>query len=337
MSGPQVAGRVLFCAAAGPRLGFGHLVRCRSLARALGVEPLVVLRGSPSTRRRAEALGCALVSAAGVAGLRALGPSLVIIDDPSPAHAARWLSRARRARVPVASVHDLGLAYVASDLLIDGSVQAGRAPAGSTLLAGPACAILDPSVAHARRSKRRARAGRILIALGGGHHVLSAAARLSAALARRLPHAEVRVARGFAATAALPVLSHATWIEAPDGLVRELAEARVAIVAGGVTLYEACALGVPVVAVAVTAAQHRTVRALARQGAAIDGGRAPLDAAGEAALTEAVVHLLASETAAAMLARAGRRIVDGRGAARVAARLRALMRDRAGKGTRHAA
>ena len=39
--------RVLFRAPAGPRRGFGHLVRCRSLARALGVRPLIALRGGP--------------------------------------------------------------------------------------------------------------------------------------------------------------------------------------------------------------------------------------------------------------------------------------------------
>ena len=37
--------RILFRAPAGPRRGFGHLVRCRSLARALGVRPLIALRG----------------------------------------------------------------------------------------------------------------------------------------------------------------------------------------------------------------------------------------------------------------------------------------------------
>jgi len=41
---------VVFRVAAGPRLGFGHLVRCRSLARALGVTPRVWLRGSAATR-----------------------------------------------------------------------------------------------------------------------------------------------------------------------------------------------------------------------------------------------------------------------------------------------
>lgn len=331
------AGPIVFCTAAGPRLGFGHVVRCRSLARALMAEPVIQLRGSPSTQGRAGALGCRMVRIAGVAGLRALKPSLVVIDDPSPVHAARWLVRARRAGVPVASVHDVGLAYVSSDLLIDGSVHAGTAPAGAMLMAGPAYAILDPSVERARRAGRRAPGERVLVALGGGHHVRTAAAQLTAALARRRPQADVHVARGFSACRELPVLSHAAWIDAPDGLARELAEARVAIVAGGVTLYEACAVGVPVVAVAVTAAQHRTVRALARRGAVIDGGRLPLDAARAGAVADAVVHLLTHRAARARQARVGGRIVDGRGAGRVAARLRRLMGARARRETRDAA
>ncbi len=53
---------VLFRAAAGPRLGFGHLVRCRSLARALGVSPLVSLRGTSRTREAAIRLGVSLVT-----------------------------------------------------------------------------------------------------------------------------------------------------------------------------------------------------------------------------------------------------------------------------------
>jgi len=331
-------GPVVFCAAAGPRLGFGHLVRCRSLARALGVEPVVALRGSRSTRERAVALGCTLADITDAAGIRALGSSLVVIDDPSPAHAARWLLRARRAGVPVASVHDLGLAYIASDLLIDGSVRAGRAPAGSSLLSGPTYAILDPSVARTRRTRPRPIPGRVLIALGGGHHVLTAAARLSAALAGRVPHAELRVARGFAARHALPTLAFGTWFDAPRGLARELAEASVAIVAGGVTLYEACALGVPVIALAVTAAQRQTDRGLARQGAVVDGGGPPLSDACFAAVAETMVRLLASRAVCARQALTARRIVDGRGAHRVAARLRALARDaRAGKEARRAA
>ena len=48
---------VVFHVAAGPRLGFGHLVRCRSLARALGVTPRAWVRGSAATRASARAMG----------------------------------------------------------------------------------------------------------------------------------------------------------------------------------------------------------------------------------------------------------------------------------------
>lgn len=327
-------GTVVFCVAAGPRLGFGHLVRCRSLARALGVELVMALRGSRRTRERAAALGGRLVDVSSGAALRAVGPSLMVIDDPSAPEAERWLHRARRAGVPVATVHDVGLAYVASDLVIDGSVRAGAAPAGSDMLAGPAYAILDPALDRARSVVRKPVPARLLIALGGGHHVRAAAALLSAALARRLPHADLRIARGFAPARALPGLSRGTWIDAPDGLAAELAEASVAIVAGGVTLYEACALGVPTVALAVTAAQQQTIRAMARHGAVIEGGGPPLDRECCDKVAEAVIHLLTNRERRTRQARVARRLVDARGAHRVAHRLRALAHRRGLEPTR---
>jgi spore coat polysaccharide biosynthesis predicted glycosyltransferase SpsG len=118
----------------------------------------------------------------------------------------------------------------------------------------------------------------------------------------------------------------------------------VAILAGGVTLYEACALGVPAVAVPLSRHQHITVRGIARAGAAIDAGRLPAEggshsaygAAGssrrrgsggsrpvERAVREAE-RLLGDAAARRRMSRAGRRLVDGHGAFRVAERLRRL-------------
>ena len=46
--------RALFRVAAGPRIGFGHLVRAGVLSRALGIDkPLVSLRGRGTTNRSA--------------------------------------------------------------------------------------------------------------------------------------------------------------------------------------------------------------------------------------------------------------------------------------------
>ena len=321
--------RFLFRLAAGPRIGFGHLMRCRALARALHVRPFVSMRGGAAARRQAEALGC-VVTNGGRRGLRA--GDVLIVDDPSPAHARAWLRRAARAGVPAATIHDLGVGSRAADVIVDGSIT--RTPIGlARALCGPRFAVIDPRVPEARAARRR-RGGhslprRVLIALGGGSHVLAAARPLVNEIVRRCPNAVIDVVAGLGRNAPRPLLGAARWIERPDGLSADLAACDVAIVAGGVTLYEACAIGVPVVALAVVAAQRPAVAGFAARGAVIDAG-ALMDgpsAIGRAA--EGVVRLLGDSRARRRRASVARNIVDGHGARRVALRIRALARNRA--------
>lgn len=327
--------RVVWRVAAGPLVGFGHLVRCRSLARAMSVDPTVSVRGTPSTFRAAAALGCLPVHVRSTRALRDLQPSLLVVDDPCVSHAQTWIRHARRSRVPVASIHDMGLAHVDSDLRIDGSV----APGGCDL-EGPAYAVLDPSVLDARDRGRRPEGGAVLIALGGGTHGRILAARLARAIAQLAPIARIRITRGFSSSEDIQLAS-GEWVSAPDGLADELSRTSIAVVAGGMTLYEACAIGVPVVAVAVTPAQHETVRAAARLGAAIDGGLAADDCV-VARVAGDVSRLLTSPSTCDALSATASALVDGRGALRVADRLRQLAsgvganaaRDREGEGGR---
>src|SRR6185295_6033720 len=98
--------------------------------------------------------------------------------------------------------------------------------------------------------------------------------------------------------------------DAPNGLALELATATVAVVAGGITLYEAAALGTPVVAVAVTPEQRHTIRAFAHEGAVLDAGAAD---AGESTFDRVVARvtsLLTGELDSAWLARRARSLVD---------------------------
>jgi hypothetical protein len=121
---------VLFVVAAGPRLGFGHLVRSRVLADAMGVRLRACVRGTAASRRVARRMGWQLVK--GWPSTNASGRvALVVVDDPSPRVNAQAVARARRHGIPVASVHDAGLVRVASDLSIDGGVArpAGVPPA----------------------------------------------------------------------------------------------------------------------------------------------------------------------------------------------------------------
>jgi spore coat polysaccharide biosynthesis predicted glycosyltransferase SpsG len=332
---PQAGGlRVLFAVAAGPRIGFGHLVRCRSLARALGIPPVVAIRGTATTRRRASSTGWHVVNPMHGRTQRASAPDVVVVDDPSAAAARAWVRWARARGVPVATVHDLGIGASTADLVIDGTIAPVRAGMGRFgTLRGPEYMMLDPGI-RALRGRRRGRRGFalqrrrtapvVLIALGGGR-TTALASRLARDMAGRAGGADIQVVAGFVPPARLPRLPRGRWIAATGGLVRALATATVAIVAGGVTLYEACALGVPTVALALNAAQHVTVRGVSRRGATIDGG-----IAGERgvlrsqSVATAVERLLADAPARRRLAAAGRRLVDGRGVFRVAARIRLL-------------
>jgi spore coat polysaccharide biosynthesis predicted glycosyltransferase SpsG len=98
-----------------------------------------------------------------------------------------------------------------------------------------------------------------------------------------------------------------------------LASASAAVLAGGVTVYEAAALGVPVVAIPVVPAQAPTVRALSRAGVTVEATSA-------AAAAGAVARLMASPRLRRSMGERGAALVDGRGAGRVARHLRALMK-----------
>ena len=323
--------RVIFAAAAGPTIGFGHLVRCRSLARALGVQPLVSVRGTARTRRRAAAGGWPLVTIRNDEDLQRLDPHVLVVDDPSIKAVRTWVRRARRVGVAAATIHDLAIAAIDSDLVIDGSVQSPRGVDGRFgSLRGHLYTILDPRVRTTRERLTHPRSRRVLVALGGGSRS-AIAARLARAIAARAGDGDVdiRVAAGFTAGRRMPALASGKWIHAHGGLAEELSSTSVAVLAGGVTLYEACALGVPSVAVALTSAQHVTIRALARRGATVDGGsvtdRGTLDR-----VARAVERLIRDPASRRHMGAVGRRLIDARGAARVAARLRRLPADVAG-------
>jgi spore coat polysaccharide biosynthesis predicted glycosyltransferase SpsG len=137
----------------------------------------------------------------------------------------------------------------------------------------------------------------------------------------------VEIAAGFSVRRSVPLPANCRWLVARRGLAEALARAHIAVLAGGTTLYEACALGTPVVALPVVGAQRRTVRAFAATGAivAVDAAR-PERALARAAREAAA--LLADPAGATRLARRAARLVDGRGAERVAQRLRALAASR---------
>lgn len=311
--------RVVFRAAAGSRRGFGHLVRCLSLARALGVRPLVALRGSKGAMDVALALGADVIASPSPRRLRALAPDVVVVDDPSAVHARPWIAAARRAGAIVVTIHDLGIGAPDGDIVIDGSAtNTARPRKGAVALTGSRFAVLDPRILRSVRTlplaaralaARENSSQRVVIALGGGPHAHTVEAIASAIVASN-PRAEVRIVAGFVARPRAGQ-GRVRWTRSTQGLAPELAKADVAIVGGGMSLYEACAMGVPAVAVPVVSAQQPTVEAFARRGAAVPA--LAEHAAG------AAVKLLNSPRLRETLAQRSTELVDGMGAWRAAA------------------
>jgi spore coat polysaccharide biosynthesis predicted glycosyltransferase SpsG len=324
--------RIVFRAAAGPRRGFGHLVRCVSLARALGVRPLMSVRGGTRVRDTALAFGADVLADDTPQVLRFVRPDVVVIDDPIASNASRWMQMARRLGALVVTIHDLGIGAHGADLAIDGSVTR-NAPrhAGRRTLRGAKFAVLDPRV---ERLGRRAAGDRmsasgngrlpsraVLIALGGGPHA-ELADEIAQAIVAADAYAEVRIAGGFVA-GPRRVHPRIKWIKT-RGLAPELAKTQVAVVGGGVSLYEAAAMGVAAVGVPVVKAQEPTVLAFARRGAAL-GVR--FGASSQTAATKALL-LLNNLERRIELSERSRTLVDGGGARRAAAAVIDLARER---------
>ena len=309
--------RILFRAPAGARRGFGHLVRCRSLARALGVRPLVALRGGAAVEETALALGCDVVHGGATRLLRSIAPDVLVVDDPVSADARRWIAAGQRAGCLVVSVHDLGLGCLDADLVIDGSVTRNARARRGTTLAGPQFALLDPSIVD---EEERRDPYSVLVALGGGPRA-ELAIDIAEAIVDAVPYATVRVAGGFVSAPA-PARRQISWIGPARSLRQEMARASVAVVGGGVSLYEACALGTPAIGVPVVAAQRPTVAAFVARGAARGSASGPVSVE---RVAEECVSLLSDAAMRRHTSRMGRRLIDGRGAFRAAAAVRRMV------------
>jgi UDP-2,4-diacetamido-2,4,6-trideoxy-beta-L-altropyranose hydrolase len=316
--------RVLFRVAAGPRVGFGHLVRAVSLADALGVPARLSVRGShASTTRTARTLGASLIPDRNPAAVMArVRPDILVLDDRVARETASWRNAARRRGIPVVGIHDLGIGLSSADLVVDGSIGAASSLDGVPALLGTRYAILNPRTVRRRvPAVDRGSATDVVIALGGGPRRAVAVA-LACAVADRRPRTRIAIAGGFVAKTAPSIPGRAVRWVSPTHFGEVLAGARVAVVAGGVTLYECLALGVAAVAVSVVASQRPTVAAFASRGAAVNGGATGgrvRSSRALASLAATVVDLLDDVKRRRALRKQGHRHVDGRGAARVAA------------------
>jgi spore coat polysaccharide biosynthesis predicted glycosyltransferase SpsG len=289
----------------GGPIGFGHLGRCLAIWQELGgvaafeeasdgVRAWLEDRGVRTAPRGTTAAVVLLdrvasVELADVAALQQAGARVCLLDDPGPGRAI-------------------------ADLVIDPPTAAMWPPASGRRLSGFKHALLRRDVREAAFSPLEGIG--VLLSVGG-----SDPARLTPALSRALRTAGVLHTPVLGPGYAGPNVPGA--LRDPTDFARTLAGADLVVTGFGHTLLEAAHLGIPAVALAQRGSDRTDAAAFVRHGCAkwLDAPRDvdPRVLAGE------IARLHADAPLRAELAARGRRLVDGRGAQRVADALRELV------------
>ncbi len=322
---------------AGPGSGFGHLRRTLILAEHLRSVADAVFLLDPEDHGSKEQVAASEFQQFNFLPrkpwLPIEPPAALLIDTRHKRGLNLLIDEAHRHAVPVASIHDLGLAPLSSDVIIDGSIgfDTTRFPANcADCFTGPAYLVLDDACARFHRQPKpiRERIQKVVVNLGGGD-----GSRFFPRVLEGLRAVETRLeVTGFpgfcswgqeevARNYRLPLRFR--WIAPDEDAIRLMFQADLVISAGGLSAYEALAVGTPVCALSYDCHQQAAVSALAAAGACLELGRGALLRSRD--VLERFVHLNGSPELRRKLSACGRGLVDGRGSLRVARILRSLI------------
>ncbi len=338
---------VVFRTDAGTGVGHGHLMRSAALASALqrnGADVELLLDADAwstrllselrlSSARIASDVDCARLSR--WAARHAASRRVLIVDRPmlAPSY-VRSRRTAARADV-VACFVDVAGAPGPVDVAMTGSAFWRRRdwpllPSTALRCAGPDFLCIRPQLKKLRRRTAIAPAARRIVVTLGGGDPLRLTLPVVSALARSLAREEIRsyaidviVGPAFADRRALIAAVEASSTttvrfvpaDAPSDPSRLLARADLAIAAGGSTLYELAYLGVPTVSIPQTRAEAWNARAMATAGPCV---RIEPTLRWEHRFARAFADVLHDQRRRRAMRAAGRTLIDGRGAERLA-------------------
>ncbi len=323
--------RVVFLTHGGPAIGLGHVARCLSLARALAADGarVVFLVGQ-------EARVTAVIEAGGFDAVEtdwesagaavsdlvaALRPEVLVVD--SYAVSGALLDLLRPLVGQLVAIDDLADRPLPVHTVVNGGIDAehleyrGGLPETVYLL-GSRYALLDPAYAAAPERRTRASVERVLVTLGGGSHPAALRAVVQAALSLGTAAVDVPVGPFAGEGVADAIEDTRVVVHRGVSALRSLMlAADVAISGAGMTLYELAATATPIVSLTMAPNQRPNAAAFERVGAALAAGSADHPDLG-ATVARRLGCLAADEALREKLGAAGRRLVDGQGASRVA-------------------
>jgi spore coat polysaccharide biosynthesis predicted glycosyltransferase SpsG len=301
-----------------PGVGQGHAMRGLALgerwANAGGEAVLVLDQPSSCVRTRAEASGVAVEDAGPVAELSARDPDWLVLDG----YGFGAVAGVPAARTVVVDDHGYGGHHDAA-VIVDQNLGAdarcyGDRPAGSTLLLGPRYALLRPDLTPPD-ADRTAAPRRMLVALGGDPpaDLVDLAVQVGAEATRRL-RLEVDVVGGGELGPLIGIDGVNVHGFVPD-IAPLLAHADIALAAAGTTTWELCRYGIPAVLIAAHDNQRPVAHSVSAEGAGVA-------AAGGDQAVDLLARLCGAPDLRLEMSDRARRLVDGRGAARVVAAIR---------------
>jgi len=317
--------KVIFRADVSVEIGTGHLARCATLADALLGD--------------GDDVGFVVAGDEGIVSKWFTGRRYKIIRKEEQADwivvdhyrlAAEWESKARETAARVMAIDDLADRPHDCDLLLDQNFRAPQdnpyvalVPRHARLLLGPKYALLGAEFA-ARRRPRDGSVRRILVSYGGTDRTNETAKALRAVELLGRTDLEVDVAVGAAhahadalrAAAGRNVRLH----EGLTSLAALMASCDLALGAGGTSTWERLCLGLPSIVTATADNQLRSCRLLAENGYLEYLG--PAHTVTAELLRDALARRIGQPRSLARDSARGQSLVDGRGAARVAAEMR---------------
>jgi spore coat polysaccharide biosynthesis predicted glycosyltransferase SpsG len=250
--------------------------------------------------------------------------TLVITDVLYPKQ--RYLAKLKKRSFMLVSLDDLAEVYFASDIVIHGSIDRKRygGEKGSKFLAGNKYVMINREFRGKKRESKEFNSKKltILISVGGSdpNNLTMGLMKILSEIKDRFyfylvigPYADrVKELKRYAREAIEP---RKVFVGARH-LSEILLKSDIAIVSGGRMAYECAFVGIPMIAVCQAPHQVPTVRAFARRGCLVAAGCFPCIRSDM--LKAKLVELDENRNLLKTMSARGRKIVDGKGAERVA-------------------
>jgi spore coat polysaccharide biosynthesis predicted glycosyltransferase SpsG len=318
---------IVLAADCGGAAGWGHFIRCQALAGELAARQADVVLGvhgaTPAHHAEVPLIRLApsrfreYVTAA-------LARSQLVVLDLREWESLDRVAGDRCARL--AWISDHSEPPFPADLGIDPNVSSPPARYGarrSLILGGADHIILREQFDAPVPRQCSADAKRVLVGFGGTEQTEAVTLTLAALRRCELPIEEITLVGGRSALAAAefpngPRVRVAGYVEDMRSLFDR---ADLGVVAGGTMLAEACATGLPAIALSLNVEQAVEAAALAKRDVAVYLGPAREQSADSIV---AALHALGPRASRERLARSAQALIDGNGRARVAQSLIAL-------------